>query len=438
MDYGAGMVSPDGSKSLASKHQQSGDKSVEEPEVGSEEAASLSVIYKTREEFQEVFARELLSGAVFVATLDRLPAGRRARITVDLLFCAVRLELEGEVVASLPAPIAGAGAAPGISVQLSEPPEELRQRIEQLSGIQLLETHPHTAPFSRVEPRFPASAPVLLEVDGRRLSAETGDVSYNGMLALLQGVDLGVETELRLWIEHPRTGEKLELDARVVNQTRCDNGVMAIGVQFVYDLERIDEVARFVDDLRSFHHAQTLATVSGSLVDTPLEVVLETFASASNAGTLRLTRGDDEGKIAYQDGEIVYATVGLVSGAKALGRLFTWVDAQFEFRPEVEPMEGARGRLPLTPAILSAAVARDELARLDLSDLTPAAMFKVDTDRLDAVAPTLDDLGRKIAEEALMGFPLGTLLDMIPNTDADIYKTIAELIEAGILQFERD
>ena len=99
-------------------------------------------------------------------------------------------------------------------------------------------------------------------------------------------------------------------------------------------------------------------------------------------------------------------------------------------------MEGARGRLPLTPAILAAAVARDELARLDLSDLIPDATFSVDSDRLDAVAPTLNDLGRKLAEDAQMGFPLGTMLDMIPSTDADIYKRITELIEAGILRFE--
>ena len=284
--------------------------------MGSEEIACLSTVYKTHEEFQQVFARELLSGAVFVPTLDELPAGRKARITVDLLFCAVRLELNGEVVASLPAPIASAGASPGISVQLSETPAELRQRIEQVTGITLSEGQSSPDSFPRVEPRFPASAPVLLEVNGRELSAETGDVSYNGMLALLHGVDLGLETKLTVRIEHPRTGEKLEVEARVVNQTRCDNGVMAVGMQFVYELERIEQVARFVDDLRSFHHARNLATVSGSLVSTPLETVLETFASASSAGTLHLMRGDDVGKIAYQDGEIVYATVGLVSGTK--------------------------------------------------------------------------------------------------------------------------
>jgi hypothetical protein len=209
-------------------------------------------------------------------------------------------------------------------------------------------------------------------------------------------------------------------------------------MQFIYELERIEQVARFVDDLRSFHHARNLATVSGSLVTTPLETVLETFASVSSAGTLHLMRGDDVGKIAYQDGEIVYATVGLVSGTKALGRLFTWKDAQFEFRPEVDPVDGVRDPLPLTPAILAAAVARDELARLNLNDLVPEAMFSVDADRLHAVEPTLNELARKITENAEMGFPLGAMIDMIPNTDADIYKTVTDLIESGILRIESD
>jgi len=89
-------------------------------DAGKEELAILSVIYKTREEFQEVFARELLSGAVFIPTLDQLSAGQRARITIDLLFCAVRLALDGEVVASLPAPIASAGAARTRTIQATD------------------------------------------------------------------------------------------------------------------------------------------------------------------------------------------------------------------------------------------------------------------------------------------------------------------------------
>jgi Tfp pilus assembly protein PilZ len=420
------------------KRREKGGEGLGEPGAGPAGVVDLSVDYPARDEFEAAFAREIFGGAVFVPTLDRLPAGQRVRVTFDLLFCKTRFELDGEVVASLPASIASAGVAPGVSVQFCEPPAELRAHIERASEIRLRDASSLNAEFPRAEPRYATQAPALLEIRGRRLSAQTADVSYNGMLALLPGVDLGDVTDLCVAIEHPGSGERIELDCRIANQTPCDDGMMVLGLQFVYDLERVDEVARFVDDLRGFHHARALATVSGSLVDTRLETVLETFAGVSNSGTLRLSRGDEQGKIVYQEGEILYVTMGLLSGAKALDRLFTWDDAQFEFRSEVEPMDGVRGLLPLTPAVLAAVVARDELAQLDLSGFDSNATFAVDRERLAAVASTLDEIGREIAECARMGFPLGAMLDMLACSDARIYKTVGELTEAGVLRIKRD
>jgi Tfp pilus assembly protein PilZ len=394
----------------------------------------LAVDYATREQCERAFARELYGGAVFVPTLDELEVGQCVRVEFDLRFCATRFELDGAVVAQLPAPVASAGAAPGVSVQFREPPAELRERIEHASRIPLGEVPPRHAQFPLAEPRFPAQAPVLLEIQGRRLSAELADVSYNGMLALLPLLDLRDVTDLIVHIEHPRSGEKIELESRIANQMRCHGGLMTLGLQFRYDLERADAVARFVDDLRSFHHARRLAAISGSLADTPLETVLETFSSVSNSGTFRLTRGDERGKIVYQDSEILYVTIGLLSGAKALDRLFTWSDAQFEFRPEVEPMDGMRGRLPLAPAVLAAVVARDELRQLDLADLDLDATFTLDEARLEAIASALDAVSAEIVENARMGFPLGALLDMLTCSDARILKSVADLIEAGVLK----
>ncbi len=423
---------------MGPKWRESGGEGPREPGEGLERPVDLSVNYLTPEDFQEAFARELFGGAVFVPTVNRLPAGQRVRVAFALQFCDARFELDGEVVASLPAPIATAGAAPGVSVLFCEPPAELREHIERVSGIQLGDVPPPHVDFPRAEIRYPARAPVLLGIDGRAVSAEMADVSYSGMLVMLPALDLEDVTVVRVEIEHPGTGERIQLESRIANQTRCDDGVMVVGLQFVYDFDRVDEVARFVDDLRSFHHARALATVSGSLAETPLESVLETFAGISNSGTLRLTRGDEHGKIVYQEGEILYVTMGLLSGTKALDRLFTWGDAQFEFRSEVEPMEGVSGRLPLAPAVLSAVVARDELAHLDLSAFDPNSTFSVDADRLEVTASTLDEIGREIAENARMGFPLGAMLDMLACSDARIYKTITEMIEAGILSISHD
>jgi hypothetical protein len=130
--------------------------------------------------------------------------------------------------------------------------------------------------------------------------------------------------------------------------------------------------------------------------------------------------------------------MGLLSGAKALDRLFVWEDAQFEFRPEVEPMDGVRCQLPLTSAVLAAVVTRDELTQLDLSRFDLNATFDVDAERFAGVEPELDDVGREIVEHAQMGFPLSAMLDMLTCSDARIYKTVSELTDAGVLRIERD
>jgi len=272
-----------GSGRLVPKRRENGVEGLGKPISGPEGIVALSVDYPARDEFEAAFARELFGGAVFVPTLDRLPDGQQVCVKFNLQFCETHFELDGEIVASLPAPIASTGAAPGVSVQFREPPAELRERIERASGIQLRATPPLDIDFPRAEPRYFVQAPVLLEIQGRRLSAEMGDVSYNGMLALLPSVDLSDVTDLRVVIEHPGSGERVEFDANLENQALCNGGVMALGLRFVYELDRIDEIARFIDSLRSFHHARSLAAVSGSLADTPLESVLETFASVSES-----------------------------------------------------------------------------------------------------------------------------------------------------------
>jgi len=52
------------------------------------------------------------------------------------------------------------------------------------------------------------------------------------------------------------------------------------------------------------------------------------------------------------------------------------------------------------------------------------------------VESSLDELGRELAENAGLGFPLGALIDILTASDARIYKALAELIEAGVLRVE--
>jgi Tfp pilus assembly protein PilZ len=404
-----------------------------EPGAQHEGQDLLRVSWATLEEFRQVYVRDLAHGALFVATRQDHAAGDAVRVTLEFPFCAGRLELDAEVVTAVSCGMERAGARPGISVQPSEPLGDLRRRLEGVTGVSLPEAdEPAALDYGR-NPRFRACAAVVLESAGCHFPAETADVSYNGLLALLVGVALDEGTELRVVLTHPGSGAELAVDARVANQTRCHHGVMALGIQFFYTVDRIDEVRHFIDDLRGFHRARELASATGSLSETPLEAVLETFAAVSNEGTLILSRKDDEGKVAYRDGQILYAMTGLVSGPKALGRMFTWTDAQFEFRPELTLIEDAPAPLALQPAILSAALERDEVARLSLGNLGPDAVFSLDDERFAAVKSDLDPLRLEIAENAGMGFPLGAILDILTISDAAILMALADLIEGGIV-----
>jgi hypothetical protein len=404
-----------------------------EPGAQQEGQDLLRVSWATPEEFRQIYLRDLAQGALFLATPQEHAAGDVVRVTLEFPFCAGRLELDAEVVAAVSQEMARAGARPGISVQPSEPVGDLRRRLEGVTGLLLPEIDELVPRGPARNPRFPACATVVLESAGCHFPAETVDVSYNGLLALLVGVDLGEGTELRVVLMHPGSGAELAVEARVANQTRCHHGVMALGIQFFYTVDRIDEVRHFIDDLRGFHRARALASVTGSLSETPLEAVLGTFAAVSNEGTLILSREDDEGKVAYRDGQIVYAMTGLVSGPKALGRMFTWRDAQFEFRPELTMIEHVPAPLDLQPAILAATVERDEVARLSLGDLGPDAVFSLDDERFTAIKGDLDPLRLEIAENAGMGFPLGAILDILTVSDAEILMALADLIEGGIV-----
>lgn len=401
--------------------------------LGTTPRTRIPLSYDTPRAALDAFAAELGRGAVFIPGDDGPAVGSKVLLVVSFPFSGGEVEIEGEVVTALTEAVRSAGGTPGVAVALCEGDAELRRRVEAQTGLELprLRTSEDRT-FGR-SVRFPARTRVTLEAAGRHFQAETLDVSYNGLLALLPGVDLSEGEELRVTVEHPRGGPPLEVKGSVVNATRCDHGVMAHGIKFEYALERYEEVSLFVDELRGHQHARSLVTVAGSLAHNPLEVVIETFASVSPKGTLRLSRGEDEGRIVYEDDRILSATCGLVSGAKALGRMFRWTDAGFEFEPERAELDVADDPLPLRSALVSAAVERDELARLDLSGVDEEGSFQVDESRLAALEDHLDELARELAANAEMGFPLAALLDILPASDARIYQALAELVESGVV-----
>ena len=97
----AGTLQWDRSGPLGSTEHEGGDWSAAAVKAESDGGSNLCVTYETPGELQEAFARELVSGAVFVPLTGQLPTRRFVNVTFHLSFSEARLAVEGEVVASL-------------------------------------------------------------------------------------------------------------------------------------------------------------------------------------------------------------------------------------------------------------------------------------------------------------------------------------------------
>ena len=392
--------------------------------------ASIEFGFDTAKDFRAEYDQNLAYGAIFIPGEVAHAPDDRVSLTLGLPFCDAKVELEATVVAVVARAMTTVDAVPGSSLQLDPGGEPLRRLLEEVTGLSLPPIEALAVQPLRSESRLPARAGAEIEVLNRSFPAETVDVSYNGMLVLLPGVDLSLRTVVKATLIHA-SGESLTVDGKVMNRTLCDHGVTAIGVQFLYEMDRVDEVVTFVDSLRGFHHARKLGTISGSVANTPLESVLETFSAISNAGTLRLVSGEQEGSIAYRDGMIVLATTGLVSGTKALGRMFSWADARFDFEQTAKKGQGEP--LPLESSIVTAALERDELDHLDLAQLSSDTVLDLDEERFELAKDSLSALQSELVENADMGFPLGAIVDILTMSDAEIYKALSELVSDGLL-----
>ena len=406
----------------------------ESRESHASQAPDWVIQYATPEMLRAAFRRELIHGALFLQTQRPLESGAEVNLVLDLQFRGERIELTGRVVGVRRA--TRLGTPPGVSIRLHPSPAALRMRLEQVLGEALPEADPTPPGLTKRAPRFAARTRVELALPDRRVWGESVNISCNGLLVLIPAAPVPPGAEVALRIESPDGGAPFEIAGRVSNHARCRLCMLAVGVQFLYPLERFEEVSRFVDALRSFDHARSLASIHGSLADTSLETLLDTFCGVSDSATLWLRQGDLEGVIVYRDGMILRASAGLASGVQALARMLSWKGAGFELCPDAEVVQSAEEPLPLATALLAASVERDELARVMPEGLGPEAVFTLDSRRFAALEDSLDEFAHEVVESAALGFPLDALVDFFSARDADFFRTLTGLIHVGVLRAE--
>jgi hypothetical protein len=404
----------------------------------SDAPSPLAMRFESAEEFHGQFREDIGMGALFLPTLTEYAPKQAVEVTFDLAFCGEGVALPAEVVAVVDPALAEVGATiAGISVRFKDSASALRERLEGLTGLDLGEPLSSRRSERRKKERFSSDADVVVATPNGEFSGRNANISYTGVLALLPMTSIPVGTDVRVHLSNPRVELNLSVDGRIIHSRRCDGGVIAHGIQLQYPVDRIDEVMAFIEFLQSFDRARRLATVSGKIDASGLESVLEMFVQTAPSGTLVVSRGEDEGKIVFSENYILRCTVGMVSGMKALARMFCWSEGSFEFHHDLQLPEMRDDAQPFEAAMMMASVQRDEMARIGFDALGADDGFLSHPDRLTAGRDSLSELEREVLDCAADGFNAETICDMIPAPDADILKALVALLDAGAIEPRR-
>ena len=77
----------------------------------------------------------------------------------------------------------------------------------------------------------------------------------------------------------------------------------------------------------------------GSLKELPLPDIIQLVSVSGKTGVFVLTKSDQTGEIYLQEGEMVHAAVGSLTGEEAVYELAIWQEGDFDFRPGSETSE---------------------------------------------------------------------------------------------------
>lgn len=400
---------------------------------------TLRVCFESAEGFRKEYYQSIARSVLFVPSDDLHAPHEQVEVVFDLAFAGESTSVPAEIVVVIDPVLAEAGGtSAGVSLRLIEDASNLRRRFESLSGIRLGKVTRSRIGDRRVAERSESDANVRIETHEGRFWGVAANISYAGVLALLRRATISVGTEVRTVLSNPAVELELPVDGKVIHQTRCHDGMIAHGIQLHYPADRIDEVMSFIDFLRAFDRARRRGAISGEIDESGLGAILEMFVSTAPAGTMIVSRDEEEGKIVFSDNEILHCTLGIVSGLKALSRMFRWKKGRFEFHHDLQLTGDLDAPQPLQAAMMSASVQMDEMSRLVDGLLASADTFETVSEKAVDLRGSLSDVEREVLDYAAAGFSVEAISDVVADSDAEVYKALSKLRDAGLIKLRRD
>jgi Tfp pilus assembly protein PilZ len=399
---------------------------------------SLEVSFESAEAFEHEYATNIANGGIFVATEAPFEIHQKVKVRLKLAYLRKGVALSGEVVHVVGPELAATGATPGVAVQLEAATAELRELFAPLVAHQTRKpaaTSPPSPADRRGAPRSRARVRVRVECPGcETIAGRTRDLSASGVLVSIGSAPpIGVGEPVIVTITNPDTGLEREILGKVARHVTGDGGVVrAIAVQFHLRESDRKSVEKFLRDLRATEHSRYLGGIQGSIAELGLASLVQSFGQAAREGTLDVASGAEEGFLVFEKGSLRAVALGGTRGVKALARMLGWTQGTFEFHARIDPALAKDEAMSLEAALLEATRLMDEGARVDRASFPPDALLDVDAEAR-AAAGDLEKLDEAVLDLASAGMNVQRILDIVPESDSEIYLAIWTLAERGIL-----
>jgi len=392
----------------------------------------LRISFADAEAFQREYVQNLVNGGVFVNTIQEFELLEPVRVEIVLAFCKKKLRVNGEIVHRVPREMAQVGATPGVAVQFEGSVQEIRARLDPLVIACGPPMHQPADSGRRRHPRVAARVAARIEGEGQGIAGHTRNLSRSGALVAVQGEGPSVGERVRLTLEHPTTGEEMQVQARVARQVETAGAVSALGIEFETPAARREELERFVENLQTAEHTRRLGGISGAISTLGAQDLLQMFGTSAQIGTLIFHHGEDEASVGFEAGVLRYARLGPTTGMKALVRMLAWKQGVFEFHARLDPVQHPEAPLPLEAAMLDAVRQIDEGNRIDRRRFPMDANPRVIEVPADLKGKTVE----AVLDLARAGFSVQRILDVIPEPDPEIYAALAQLLDSGAISFD--
>lgn len=193
-----------------------------------------------------------------------------------------------------------------------------------------------------------------------------------------------------------------------------------------------------LEDVAAGRRTSQVRTMSGSIAEIPLPDLMQLFSASKKSGVLVVRTDTEVGKIFFDGGQVIFATVNdnlEIKPLKSLYRILTWVDGTFDMEPPEEREFSERLSMSTEGILMEAMRQLDEVRRLG-EDMPP---MHATIALAMPMIPPLRDLSPEDLDVLQLAYNYGhteTILNRSLASDLDTSEILVRLLKKGYLRVD--